>query len=312
MLLYLLLGVTALTATVQNIIKQRFNDKVKGSAFLFSAATAFFALLFFIVINLVYERDFYYGVELILPSLGFAIAYAFTIIFTQLALLYGPLAKSTLVISCSLIIPSLYGIFVQGVYIDSVVNGTKTISEALSSALSPTLIIGTLCLIASLVLINSEKKSPDAPKEKVTLKWIVFIALAFVGNGACSVVQTVKTDFFGTKGNANFMIVALAVVAVSLTLVTLFFKREREQIKITLTKGALYSASCGIANGLTNFLVIFLNSRNFPACVLFPVVSAGGMVLVFLFSFFVKKERFTALQYVGYALGVVSLVLLNI
>lgn len=312
MVLYLLLGVTAVTATVQNIIKERFNDKVGGSTFLFSALTSFFALLFFLFSNLLYEKDFYYDAKLLIPSVCFAIAYASATVFSVLALTCGPLAKSSLIISCSLIIPTLYGIFVQGVYIDAIKNGTTTVSEALSSALSPTLIIGIILLVASLFLVNREKKEEGVEEKKVTFKWIIFITIAFLGNGACSVVQTAKTDFLGAKGNANFMLVALTIVVIVLTVYAFLVKKERPLLKLTATKGLGYSASCGIANGLTNFLVIYLNSHSFPASVLFPVVSGGGLVLVFLWAFFVKKERFTTLQYIGYALGVVSLVLLNL
>ncbi len=312
MILYLLLGITAVTVSVQNIIKERFNNKVGGSSFLFSALTSLFALIFFLFANLFYEKDFYYDAKLLVPSVCFAIAYASATVFSVLALASGPLAKSSLIISCSLIIPSLYGIFVQDVYINAIKNGSATMSEALSSSLSPTLIIGTVLLVASLFLINREKKEKEAGEKKVTLKWVIFITLAFLGNGACSVIQTAKTDFLGVKGNANFMLVALTIVVVILTISAFLVKKERPLLKITATKGLAYSAFCGISNGLTNFLIIYLNSHSFPASVLFPVVSGGGLVLVFLWSFFVKKERFTPLQYVGYFLGVVSLVLLNL
>ena len=36
------------------------------------------------------------------------------------------------------------------------------------------------------------------------------------------------------------------------------------------------------------------------------------MILTFLISFFAYKERFTLPQYIGYALGAVSVVLLNL
>ena len=313
MLLYLILGITALTATVQNIFKQKFNEKCKSSsAYFFSAMTSAVAMIFFIAINLFYNKDWYYNAGLLVPSAGFAISYACATVFSVLAILYGPLAKTSLIISCSLLLPSLYGIFVQGIYIKVIRDGTATLSEALSEALSPTLIIGTVLLVITLFLVNYEKKSENAKEKKVTLKWLVFAILAFVGNGMCSIVQTAKQDFYGNDGNNVFMIVALAIVVVLLLLAAFLFKSQRVNVKETASKGWFLALLCGAANGLTNFFVMVLNANKFPASVLFPVVSGGGLMLIFLWSVLVKKEKFTVPQYVGYALGVVSLVLLNI
>ncbi len=69
---YLLLGVIALCVTVQNIFKQKYDDRVKGGVLFFSGLCAFFAMLFFMVIN----RDWSYRAELLLPSFGFGLAYA--------------------------------------------------------------------------------------------------------------------------------------------------------------------------------------------------------------------------------------------
>lgn len=313
MFYYLILAATALAATAQSIFKQIFNEKcAKRSAYFFSAMTAFTAMLFFILINVFYSKDWYYNAELLLPSAAFAISYAASSVFSVLAIFYGPLAKSSLVISYSLLIPSLYGIFVQGIYIKVIRDGTATLSEAMKEALSPTLIIGTLLLIAALFLVNYEKKEKDAEEKKITLKWLLYVILAFVGNGLCSTVQTAKQDFYGPEGSNVFMIVALAIVVLLLVSAALGFKNQRVAVKDTAAKGWSPAVFGGIANGVMNFFVLLLTANKFPASVLYPVVSGGSLLMIFLWSFLVKKERFTASQYVGYALGVASLVLLNI
>ncbi len=300
MLIYLVLGITALTATVQNIFKQKFKEKCVGSAFLFSAMTSLAAMCFFIAVN----SDWYYSSSLLLPSFLFAISYAAATVFSVLAIATGPLALSSLIVSCSLLIPSMYGIFVQGLYLK-----TMTVEEALS----PTLIAGIILLIVTLVLVNHQKKNDDGTTEgKVSLKWLIFVILSFLGNGMCSTVQAAKQDFYGNEGNNVFMIIALAIVIVILLICSFAIKNQRITIKETLKKGWLLALLCGIANGLTNFFVIYLNSKNLPASILFPVVSGGGLLLIFLWSVLVKREKFTAVQYIGYALGVISIVLLNI
>ena len=295
MFLYFILALTALTATVQNIFKQKFNEKcARSSAFFFSAMTSAVAMIFFIAINLFYNKDWYYNAGLLVPSAGFALSYACATVFSVLAILYGPLAQTSLIISCSLLIPSFYGIIVQG------------------TPITPTLAIGTLLLVVTLFLVNTEKKGEGGEKKKITLKWIIFALLAFIGNGMCSTVQTAKQDFYGNEGNNVFMIVALAMVVVILSAVAFALKGQRAYVKETAQKGFLLAFLCGAANGLTNFFVMLLNASELSASVIFPVISGGGLLMIFLWSVLVKKEKFTVPQYIGYALGVVSLVLLNI
>ena len=288
MIPYLILAATALTATVQNIFKQKFNERCKGSAYFFAAMTSFCAMLFFIAVS----RDPYYSAELLLPSAAFAISYATSTVFSVLAIFHGPLAKTSLILSCSLLIPSFYGIIV------------------LHDPVSPTLLPGIAVLVAALVCVNHRKKI-DGEDKKITLKWLLFVALSFIGNGMCSTVQKAKQQVYGNEGNNMFMIAALAMVVVMLVCAAFCFKNQRAVIKTTVKRGWWLALLCGAANGLTNYVVIYLNPR-IPASVLFPVVSGGGLVLIFLWSVLVKREKFTPIQYAGYALGVVSIVLLNL
>ncbi|MBQ3169788.1 MAG: hypothetical protein IJB99_08510, partial [Clostridia bacterium] len=77
-------------------------------------------------------------------------------------------------------------------------------------------------------------------------------------------------------------------------------------------KGCLvYTAANGTANGVINLLLLTLIG-NIPAAVLYPSVSALNLTAIFLLAFFAYKERFSYVQYLGYALGTVSIVLLNI
>jgi uncharacterized membrane protein len=107
------------------------------------------------------------------------------------------------------------------------------------------------------------------------------------------------------------MIVALLMVVAILLFASLLPRTQRVLIPVTIQKGWWLATLCGIANGATNLLVMHLVAEGFPASVLFPVVSGADLLLIFLFSVLVKRERYTLPQYIGYGLGVVSLVLLN-
>ena len=288
---YLLLGIIALCVTVQNIFKQKYNDRVKGGILFFNGFCALFAMLFFMVIN----RDWSYRAELLLPSFGFALSYAVAGVGTVFAIRYGSLAKTSLIISCSLLIPSFYGILF------------------LNEPVGWTLIVGTVLLVIALVLTNYRKPTEEDERQGYCLwKWVIFVILAFVGNGMCSTVQKIEGLVYGDEGKNMFMIVALAMVTVMLCGTSFLMKEERAVVKISLRRGWLLGALCGVINGLTNALVMLLNARNMPASVMFPVISGGGIVLIFLYATLIRKEKFNLQQTLGFALGVVSIVLLNL
>lgn len=62
---------------------------------------------------------------------------------------------------------------------------------------------------------------------------------------------------------------------------------------------------------MVNFLVLVLSVR-MDASVMFPIISAGGIVATYLVSLLVYKEKMTPQQTVGTFIGVVSIVVLNL
>ena len=282
--LYLILAIAALTVTCQDIFKKKFNQKSSGGVFFFGGMISFFAMLFFIALN----RDWSYSSSQLLYSFGFAVAYAVATLFAVLAIKYGSLAKTTLIVSCSLLLPSFYGIIF------------------LSEPIGIKLIVGIVLLVVALVMINYEKDAVPS-----SLKWAICAVLAFVGNGMCSVVQKLEQNTFGSDGQNVFMIVALGMVVLLLFAMSFISKEERgRQIRIAKV-GWIWAALCGVCNGLCNFLVMYLNPR-LPASVMFPVISGGSVVLVFVYATLVQREKFNLRQKIGYAIGVLSIVLLNI
>ena len=287
---YIALFASAFTIMIQHVFRQKFNEKGAKNTLLFSAITAFTAMFVFAVTN----TDWTYDIKYLIFSSIFALSYGTAVVTSLLALLYGPVAKTSLVSACSLIIPSLYGVIKQGV-----IDGDK-------DAFSVTLIIGLILVTVSLFLVNNEKDD-----KKPTLKWVIYVFLCFLSNGVSSVVQVVKQEMYGTECNNVFMIVAFLMVSIVLFIASLSKKEMRIEAGDTLKKGWLLAILCGAANGITNFFSLVLSGK-LPASIVFPVMSGGSMLLVFIWSFFIKKERYTPIQYVGYGLGLISIVLLNL
>ena len=255
---------------------------------------AFFALVVFVAVN----RNWSFRPEMLIPATAFALAYAAGTAFAVMAIKYGSLAITSLVMSYSLLVPGFFGIIF------------------LNEAITWKLIVGVVLLAVSLFLTNYEKKEKDAEigekeKKKISWKWVLFVVLAFVGNGLCSTVQKAAgVNGFSESEMNVVMIIALSMVTVVLFIVSAF-SAERKEWKLCFKAGSVPALVSGLMNGAVNYLIIVLNPR-MNASVMFPIISGGGLVLIFLYSTLIDRERFRPAQWIGFGVGLVSVILLNL
>lgn len=259
----------------------------KGS-YWFNVLARFSALLFFLIAALTTtgKISFEWGV---LPySIAFGLFYGTGAVFNYLSIQHGPLSLTSLITSYSLMLPTAYGLFF------------------LQDPISKGFIPGLILLLVSLCLIN--QKSGDKG-EPITLKWVIFVALSFIGNGGCSIAQSMQQKAFAGAYKNELMIFAL--IFVTLIIFILSISTERKSIVSCTKKGWWLAAICGVANGIVNLLVMVLQGR-MPVSVLFPLVSAGGLVLTFFLSKYLYKEKLSKKQFLGFFLGVCSVIFLNL
>lgn len=265
----------------QNVFKKNYTVKTSGGIYWFSALSSLVALLFFAVSGGIAVQA-----EVLPYSLGFGIAYAAATVFAVLSLATGPLALTALINSFSLLLPMLYGlIFLQ---------------EDIRYGFVP----GILLLALSLFLVN--RKNESAP---ITPRWVVYVILSFLGNGLCSVVQKMQQVRFEGAYKNEFMFAALAVcVAVFLTLALV---KERKTWKTSFRYGWFWAPANGFANATVNLFVMLLSGK-MSASVMFPLISAGGIVLSAVLAVFLYKEKISRPQLVGVLCGIAAVVLLNL
>ena len=280
---YLLLLVVILMLGLQGLAQKQYDVMSKTpNVFLFSAVTASAALLFFVVGNgfrLHLSGDF-------LPyAIAFGLAYGTCTVASFYTIVWGSMSISNLVTSYSLIIPTFYGLI------------------ALDESLSAFGMVGLAALFLSIFLINDRKEDV-----KFSVKWLIALAVAFIGNGLCSTVQKMQQTACAGAYKNDFMITALMIVVVTFVVMALL---RRERLREGLAVCAGLGALKGVANGIVNLLVMVLTG-SLPNAILFPSISAGGIVIGFLIAVGIYKERLTRRQLLGYAIGTVSVVLLNL
>lgn len=280
----LLLILTIIGIATQSVAMKEYNKRISGGAFTYSALSILSALIVFIIIS---GGNLNFSLEYVPYSIGFAVLYSAATVGSFFAISAGSLSLTALISKYSLLVPSLCGILF------------------LSEPTSVLLYVGILLLAVSLFLVNREDKKTE---KQISLKWALFVLIAFIGNGGCSTVQKVQQINFGGEGKNEFMILALLISFVVMLIFALVF--EKESIGKKITTGARWYITGGFANGLVNLFVMML--AVWPASVVFPIISAGGILVTSFLGIFVYKEKISPSQIVGIILGTVSIILLNL
>lgn len=193
----------------------------------------------------------------------------------------GSLSVTSLIFSFSLLIPTLYGLFF--------------LNEPVEVGFFP----GLVLLIISLILINKKED-----KIKISLKWIINVFFAFVGNGMCSVVQKMQQIMFNGRYKGEFMAAALIMVGMVLSIFAVII--EIRNIKTYIKSGWYLGILSGVMNGAVNFYLMVLAMR-MSASLMFPLISAGGIIATYIVSKTIFKEYLTKFQFVGFLLGIGSI-----
>jgi len=270
----------------QGILMKLFNGRSKSLFSAISTAFAGLTVLFLSGFNLNFNS------QIIFHAIFFGVMMA-TCTFTFCkALGRGSLSFSALIVALSLIVPAFYGII-------------------LGDNPSNIFYIGLAVLVVAIVLINLDfDKSENKQKSKLDWLWVIFISLAFLGNGVACCINTDFSKTFNGEYTYEMLLIAFTVSAFLQFIPAIFtdrksFKEDRKQLSIL-------TPLWGLCNGATNSCVILAIAEGIKASVLFPVVSGVSMTISFAVSALVFKEKFKPLKFVGFFLGIVSVVLLNL
>ncbi len=282
----LLIALCVITVTSQSFFTKRFNIKCPKGEYTYSALKVIFALLFFIIST----KNISIGTEILPYSAAFATTFTLATVTTVLVLKTGSLAITALIMSYSLIIPTVYGL----IFNDESLGWFKG--------------IGLAFLVVSLFLIRARLEKQNTGK--FSFKWLIYVTIAFVNNGFCSVIQDAQGKKFDGAQNGNFMIAALSFCLIVLILCSLIF--ERKFIAEVTKKGFLLAAGEGLCNGATNLLTMVILAIPVATSVFFPVLSACQILITFTISLIFFKEKFIPRQIIGLFCGPIALVLLNL
>lgn len=279
----ILLILNIIVGVIQQVARKESNKRQQGGVYSFSAAAAFLSLVFFSIRS---GGNWNATGQTFSYAIIFSTAFAVTTITTMLAIQCGPLSLTSLVVSYSLVIPALYGIIF------------------LQEPISLRLVLGIILLFVSIFLINRE----EGEQKKINLRWGIFAIITFFGNGICTTAQKLYQVRSGGSTECEFMMISMSIVVGVLLIAAIIC--EGKQLFKNLKEGAIWYGICGLGNASSNSLTMIL-ALSMPASVLYPLLSAGGIVLTALISRIFYREKLSTPQKIGLVLGIAATIALS-
>ncbi len=291
---YLYLVSSVIFVASNSILGAFFNRKNQDK----KDTTALYTLLItcsvfvFWVVSFAFDRDA--SVKILPYSLLFGFCYSVCNLAFVQALKTGPVVITSLILQLSLVAVTVWGFFFWNAKFTWLVG------------------VGLVLIALSLWLcLYNGKKETD---RKITLKWLFFVILMFVGNAACTVVQRTQQMKFDGK-YANFlMMVATAFSA--LVCLIVYLKSDKSDSAVVFKSSWYFPVLSGICNAVLNLFLMFMavppSSNVISSNVVYPVLAVGGLILTTVFSVFIFKEKMRWWQWIGVGVGIVAVGLLNV
>lgn len=253
-----------------------------------------FCFLSILLIYLFSGTKFSFSVFSVLLGAALAVANILSLEGLLQAQACGSFAYTSVIVALSAIIPSMSG---------PVLFGEKvTVSQFAGIGLM------IICIILSPGNDGGERRT-------VNLKWLLFCTVAFVFSGAVGVVQKIHQNNAAHKAEMPALLLTCFFVSFALSGIRLITERGRmkksgESLnKLTLAV-LLFPAVSGLCFAFPHTINLFLSGR-LASVVFFPTINLCPMLLTMLYAVFGFKERLTAKQWAGIAVGILSTVFVS-
>lgn len=286
---YVYLILAALLNSTFNIFGKLFNRKYKSDkdeSYLYNLLVTISATIGW---GLIYAFNFSFDVNVLVYSLIFGACSILGFFGTIKALMYGSATLTSLIISLSLMLTTIWGFIFW------------------NSSITILVVIGLFFVVLSLFLCLYSKGNND---KSISFKWLFYVSLAFFGNAGCSIVQ--KTQQIHFEGNHGSMLMFFAMMIDTIFFLIIYLKSDKTNSKQLLKQVGWIPTCAGFSNTLLNLFIILLATTSLSPSLIYPVVGVGGLSFVTIFSFIVFKEKMQWWKLLGVLFGAIGVVLLSI
>ena len=286
---YLYLITTVFLQACLSILSAFYNKKNKEK----KDASAFYSFLLltsvFVAWGVMFLIDGKVDWSVLPYALLFAIGFIAAMVMMVEALKHGPVVLTSLIMQLSLIGATVWGFFFWDTQFTILVG------------------IGLVMVVFSLwlCLYTGQKDS-----QKISVKWLIYAALTFIGNACCAIAQKTQQIVFDGEYGVFTMMLATAFSAVVAFI--FYLKSDKRDSKSLLKNSWYYPVFAGVLNALANLFVILMATTSLSPSLIYPVLSIGGLIVTTFFSVFIFKERMRWWQWVGVGVGAIAVAMLSI
>lgn len=281
-LLFTVIG--TVTSLFEGVFIKRYNEKHNKGGFVFTGLVSWVCMLFFVITD---KNGFYLPKDIWFYALTAGVLYCLASVTTYMALGSGSFVITMLVLSYTLVFSIGYGLLI------------------LNEKTSFYTWIGLTFILISIYFM----RGVAGIKKKVSIKWIICLLLSFFGAGMYGVLQRMQQIRFADRCTNEFMIIALGLSGTILLVIGI--KSEKDDLAYVIKHGTAYVLGAGVANGLTNMLIMVVNAM-IAISIAAPLRAGSKIIISFLISTLIFKERFYKRQILGVILGAIGLILLSV
>ena len=288
----LMLVVSLLVGLLGSVIAKYYTAHARGarSSFLFSAVNCAVAALLLLLFGGVGTPSLF---TLLLGALFGALT-ALQGVMSLTSLRHGPMSYTAVIVSFSTLMPALSGVL----FFEEKAGWVQAVG------------IG-LMLVSFLLAVKTGKE-----EKKVNFTWLLFCTITFLATGSIGILQKVHQNTVYKGESDEFLIVSFIVSALLCALFALFWRdkkaNERDKTPLKQKKRWLFPLLMivsGVTVALNNRFNLYL-SGVMDSALFFPVINCGGLVLSSLAAAVLFRERLTPRQWLGVAIGILSVVFL--
>lgn len=288
----LLIIVIIIMFTIQLTVFMLFNNRFRKNNSCYYAFSLLYLVLTAIILMIVNGGLGDVNFITILFGFAFGIIFIFTMNFTVIAMSKGPIGYTVLIFQLNMLITMIVSLIFYG----------ETINFLQ--------IIGILLLFLTFYLGST---ASTAQGKKMTLKWLMFALLAFLGGGSLGVLVKTHQYLFPGQYIVSYLVIGIlsaAVVAGILIIIRRF--KYGDSIHPIRHKNVIFLVlAASITSAVGNYMFLKMVSH-VPAVVLFPIVNGSQIILMTIISIFIFKEKLTFRSTLGIVIGIIAVVLISL
>ena len=244
----------------------------------------------FLAWGVLYLFAFSFDPAVLIYSAIYGISYFLCNIGMMGALKYGSTSLTALMLQMALVVAAVWGFFFW------------------DTPFTVTVGVGTVLIVIALVLCIFE---PGEKKGGGSLgKWLFFASVGLIGNAGGNIVIKYQQMNFGGEHIPMFMTFG-CLVAIILSMIPAI-REDKSDWKGAIRASWYAPLLSGISTmGANGFVVLTLGTDLSPA-IIYPVVAVGGLMITTLISLIFFREKLRPMQWVGFGIGAVAILLLNL